>query len=154
MNEFEFGGTGGGTEEAMALGVILVVFLVVLVFSLAICVIFAYFMAAPLKRVPERYRTIEAWTPWLMLVPVVNLVMLWVLAPFKIPESLKNYFDDSGSSLDVGDCGKNLGLGWAISVTCTFIPIVNWISWIPALAFMILYLIKINGLKNEIPYDA
>lgn len=148
--------SSGDEAAALGLGILIVIWLLAVLVSLAIAATIAYFMYAPLSRVPERYRTIEPWTAWLVLVPILGIVMVWILAPFKIPESLRNYFtDQEGDSADrVGDCGKNLGLGWAISVTCMIVPLLNLFAWLVALVFMILYLLKINGLKDQIPEAA
>jgi len=54
----------------------------------------------------------------------------------------------------VGTCGRELGLGYAISVAVSAIPFVGCLTGIVALVLLILYLVKANELKNRIPLTA
>lgn len=143
----------GGNEEAFALAAIFVVLGLFALFSLVVGAVVAYFLYAPLKRVPERHRQIEPWTAFLMLIPLVGFVMMWILLPFKVPESLRSFFDEVGGE-DVGDCGKNLGLTTAICMTASFVPLIGYLAGLVGLVTLVLYLIKVNGIGGRIPYNA
>ncbi|MGE3165717.1 MAG: hypothetical protein AB7O52_12475 [Planctomycetota bacterium] len=148
----------GSDVALVGLGLIFLLWALVVVFGLAIAAVLAYFLYAPLNRLPQRYRAVESWIAWLVLVPVLNIVILWILAPFKIPESFKNYIDDPANDQDLatrfGDCGKNLGLAAAISMTCMFVPFLSMFAFFATPVLMIVYLVRINGLKSLIPEEA
>jgi hypothetical protein len=85
---------------------------------------------------------------FLMLIPCVNLVMAFIVFP-KIAAGFKSYFDAQGRT-DVGDCGQQLALFYAISIVCCVVPYLNFIAGIAALVLMIVLLVKFMGYKSEI----
>jgi hypothetical protein len=48
----------------------------------------SYLLFTGLKRLPARYREVEPYFAWLMLIPIAGYVFTWILLPFKIPASL------------------------------------------------------------------
>ncbi len=51
----------------------------------------------------------------------------------------------------MGDCGKQLGLWYAITGVACVVPIVNWFAGIAALVLLILSIVKYPQLKDQIP---
>jgi hypothetical protein len=49
-----------------------------------------------------------------------------------------------------GDAGENLGLWLAICGVACLVPVVNWIAGTAYLVLLILYLIKVRGLKQRL----
>lgn len=121
--------------------------------ALVVQAIVAYLIYDGLIRIPRDHRTIEPYLVWLTLIPVAGLVFWWVLLPFKIPESLRGYFERNPSA-ERGvppDYGKGLGLGYTISATACLIPILNFIAWIPALVFLVLYMVQYRQIVAKLP---
>ena len=140
---------------ALALGVVGMVLILVLV-GLAIAIVICLLLYTAQKRVPMEHRRIEPGLVWLLLIPIFNYV--WNFFVFlKIPESYQSYFRAQGRT-DVGDCGRSLGQWYAICAAVGFaggfIPVVNCFAGLIGLAslvLLIIFLIKITGLKNQIP---
>lgn len=142
-------GSGGEEAAAAAIGIgIIIIALIAAVIGLAIAIFILYLLYSVLARVPEPYRKMAPGMVFLLLIPLFNIVWIFFTV-LNVSGSLKNYFDSVGRT-DVGDCGKAIGLGWAICVVAGIIPIVNFIASPAALILMIIYLVKVNGLKNQI----
>lgn len=122
-----------------------------LLFYLAIGALITWFVYSPLARVPAEHQKFPPAAVWLMLVPLVNIVILWIVVPFKLPDSLRSYFEAQNTTPDqTGDYGKKLGLTWAIAATISILPIIGILAGLVALVVMILYLAKVNGYKQSI----
>ena len=132
-----------------AAGVAIGIMLVVLVIVIAIMVVIYYLIYAAQSRVPEQYRDISPGQVFLMLIPLFNLV--WMFFVFqRVPTSFQKYFAAQGRT-DVGDCGKNIGMAYCICVLCSIIPLVGALAGLGSLVLLIIFLVKITGLKNQIP---
>ena len=119
--------------------------------GLAVGIFVAYLLWDGLSRIPKENRTVEPYFAWLTLIPLAGIVFLWILLPFKIPESLRSYFvSQQRDSADV-DYGKMHGLGTMISYSCMIIPLINLIAWIPTLVFLILYMIQFRKFTQQLP---
>jgi len=145
----QFGSEPSDEEAAVILGIGIVVILVILLVSLAIGVFIAYVIYAAQNRVPREHQKLEPALVWLLVVPVLQIVWIFMVA-IKVPESLKSYFD-AQEDATVGDCGRGVGLGWAICTIVSWIPFLGFITGLAALICMILFLVKVNELKNRIP---
>jgi hypothetical protein len=85
---------------------------------------------------------------WLLMIPCFPLV--WNFFVFqRIPESFASYFSAQGRT-DVGDCGKQIGLWYAITAVGACIPLVGYIAGPASLVLLIISLVKLNELKNKI----
>jgi len=142
----DFGGDVAmpSTIFAMFWGFLLFVFAV----SVVISVITTYFIYKPYSQLPHQFQIMPAGLIWLLLVPLVNIVMVFFIA-LQVPDSFKRYFNSVGN-YSVGDCGKLVGLIWAISVLCSFVPLINYIAWIPALVCMIMFMVKLWDMARQI----
>jgi hypothetical protein len=132
-----------------------VIYLIFYALVIGLQVVIAYYLYDTLIRVPRQYRATEPYFAWLTLIPIAGLVFGWILYPFKIPQSLKSYYESTGRIPDgaPADFGKGIGLGYIISATACIIPIVNFIAWIPALVFFIIYLVKLGKMRQLLPTE-
>ena len=51
---------------------------------------------------------------------------------------------------DVGDAGRGMGLAYAICAACSIVPCVGIFAGLAALVLLIIFLVKIYGLKAQI----
>lgn len=150
---------GGGPTDAevaaaagaMAAAVFVAVGVILLVMFIINIVICAMLYSAQ-KRIPAEFQTLAPGLVWLLLIPLFNLV--WNFLVFqKIPESYQRYFA-SQSRTDVGDCGRAIGLWYAItgavSLISGFIPCVGMAVPLASLVLLVLFLVKIMGLKGQV----
>lgn len=129
-------------------GVGLVVFLFFSLIFLAVGLLICWLLYDAVRRVPEPYRQIAPPLVFLLLVPLLNLVWLFYVV-IKVSQSFQKYFA-SQQRTDVGDCGYNIGLGWAIASVCSLLPLLHLLAALVALVLMVLYLVKVTQLKGMI----
>ena len=86
---------------------------------------------------------------WLLMIPCFNLVWNFFVY-LQLADSYKAYFASVGRT-DVGDCGRGIGLGYAICAACCIIPCLNYLAGPVALVLLIIYLVKAMSLKDQIP---
>ena len=137
----------------LALG--LGIFLVAILFLLAIYVVISWLIYSVQVQVPPEHRKIAPGLIWLLVIPVFNLVWSFFVL-LQVPDSLKSYFNAQGRT-DVGDCGRTLGLWSAVLLAAGFVggfvPIVGCFASFASLAglvVLVLFLVKILGLKGQI----
>lgn len=124
---------------------------VILILLIIVEIVFAYRLYQGLQNIPEKYRTTEPYTAWFTLIPVAGIAFYWILLPHRIPESFRNYFSENpGSGKEPKDYGKAMGLGTAISTTCLLIPVVNVIAWIPAVIFLVVFLVQFTEMEKQL----
>jgi magnesium-transporting ATPase (P-type) len=146
-------GMGGGEEVPTSVFVALGVFgFIVLAVLLALLIFVYYLLYTCLKRIPQQYRLMEPGLVFLLLIPCFNLVWIFFVTS-RISRSLQAYFASQGRT-DVGDCGQQLGLWWSICVVAGMVPLLNYIAGPASLVLMIIYLVKVVGLKNQIAEGA
>ncbi len=148
--ENEFGGGPGASDEDVAAMVacMVAVFAVVMLIGLAIAIVIIVLLSGCLAKIPPEHREMEPGMVWLMLIPCFNLV--WNFFVFiRIPKSFQRYFAAQGRT-EFGDCGEQLGLWYCICVVASIIPILNYIAGPASLVLLIIYLIKVLGLKGQI----
>ena len=136
---------------ALGLGILLIFLLVIL----AIAIVISWLIYSVQVQVPPEHRKIAPGLIWLLIIPFFNVI--WNFFVFlQVPDSLKSYFDAQGRT-DVGDCGRTLGLWSAVLLAVGFlggfIPLVGCFAsfvWLAGLVLLILFLVKILGLKGQI----
>ena len=120
--------------------VVFAVFVAQLVVSAVIC----YLISRWLGEVPREHRRMEPAMVWLLLIPCFNL--FWNFVVFqKIPDSYKSYFDSVGRR-DLGDCGRGIGLAFAITSAARIVPFVQYLAGIATVVLLILCLVKFHEL--------
>ncbi len=129
---------------AMIIGILLMSLLVVFAISIAVC----FLVYLPYKAVPVEHQRMSPGLVFLLLIPIFGII--WNFFVFlKIPESFQSYFASQGRT-DVGDCGRSIGMWYAICGVCALVPCVNYIAGPAALVLFIIFLVKIWGLKAQI----
>jgi hypothetical protein len=118
----------------------------------AVNILVVFLLYTDFERIPRNFRKLEPGLVWLLLIPCFNVVWNFFVIP-RLTESFKAYFDSIGDT-SVGDCGRVLGFGYAISTASSAIPFVSCLTGIVSLVLMILFLVKANELKNRIPRTA
>jgi len=143
-------GNGGG-EEVLAIVLMFAICIGVLI-AIAIGVVICLLLYKCLQRVPAEHRKMEPGYAFLLLIPLFNLVWNFFVYQ-RIPESYASYFKSVGHE-DVGDCGRMIGLWFAICSACSIVPLLNWIAGPAALVLLVIFLVKVWGLRGQIPDPA
>ena len=109
-----------------------------------ICItVIAFLVFDVYNSIPNEHRSVPVWLPWLMLVPIAGMVIAWIMIPFKLPEALRQYAKALGS-----DHKSDFGFVWGItSIACStasMIPFVVFVTGIPSIVFLILYIIQVK----------
>ncbi len=120
-----------------------------IVLALAIMAFICWLLMGCLKRIPPQYRKMEPGMVWLMMIPCFNIVWAFFIG-LRIPESFQAYFAAQGRT-DVGDCGRGIGLAYAICGACSIVPYIGVLPGLASLVLLIIFLVKMTGYKNEIP---
>jgi hypothetical protein len=116
--------------------------------AFAISVVVCFLLYNVQNAVPPQHRKIQPGMIWLMLIPLFNLV--WNFFVFmRIPESYQSVFAERGRG-DLGATEKQLGLWYSICAACTLIPCLGLFAALGALVLLILFLVKIYGLKAQL----
>jgi len=129
----------------------MIAFYVMLV-GLAISLIPIILIYMDYQRIPRGFRKLEPSLVFLLLIPCFHLVWNFFVFP-GLSDSFKAYFNSIGDT-SVGDCGRDLALGYAICSAASLIPFVGCLTGIVTLVLLIMYLVKANDLKNRIPVTA
>ena len=141
-------------DEEFAIVITMVTFAVVmLAISLAVQIVVCILLIKSYQVVPDEHKRISTGKIWLLLIPFFNLY--WVFVVFlRIPESYQSYFASVGRADEFGDCGYNLGKWYAICVLCSIVPCVNYAAGPAALVLLVLFLVKMFGLKAKVAAPA
>ena len=138
-------------EAAEAAGIIAMIFAILLftiVISFAISILICLLIYLPYKDVPAEHQKMAPGLVFLLLIPFFNIIWNFIVF-LRIPESFQSYFASQGRT-DVGDCGRQIGLWYAICGVAAFVPCVNYVAAPAALVLFIIFLVKIWGLKGQI----
>ena len=120
-----------------------------ILFLLGILVLILYLLYDAQRAIPPEYRHVEPAQVWLLLIPLFNLVWNFFVYP-QIADSYRSYFYSRGR-FDVGDAGKSVGLWFSICSASSIIPCVGFIPALIGLILLIVFLIRIYGLKSQLP---
>ena len=105
-------------------------------------------LSSALGRLPAEYRLMEPGMVFLTLIPLFGTVWLFFVVS-RLSRSYQAYWANQGRP-EFGDCGRGVGLGWAICGVVTLIPFIGILAAICALVCMILFLSKASSMKNQI----
>jgi hypothetical protein len=144
-------------------GALVGVFLVlgcVFIIALGIAIYLLYLVYTCHARLPSKYRRMEPGMVFLILIPLFNLY--WQFPVYVgLSEAYKNYFRSRGRD-DVGDCGYGLAMVLCIlqvvlfvtvplaAVQNVFVQYVRGALGLSVFVMMIVYLVKMVGLRNQI----
>jgi len=129
---------------ALALGILLFTVVIMVAISIFICLL----IYLPYKDVPAEHQKMAPGLVFLLLIPFFNIIWNFIVF-MRIPESFQSYFAAQGRT-DVGDCGRQIGLWYAICGVAAIVPCVNYVAGPAALVLFIIFLVKIWGLKGQI----
>lgn len=121
---------------------------IVIVISLVIAIAICLMLTSCFKRIPPEHRKMEPGMVWLLLIPCFSLVWNFFVFP-RLSESYLSYFTAQGRT-DVGDCGRGVGMAYAICCACSIIPYLGILAGLAALVLLIVYLVKAFELKDQI----
>jgi hypothetical protein len=116
---------------------------------LAIHAFICYLLYQCFNRIPPQFRRQQPGMVWLLMIPCFYVVWNFFVFPH-LSKSFKAYFD-SVNRTDVGDCQEGIGLAYSICCVASIVPYLGCVTGIGALVLLIMYLIKTNDLKNQIP---
>jgi hypothetical protein len=133
-----------GAVVAGFLAFLCVILTVVFVINVIVC----FLLYKPLSKLPESFRPFNPGLVFLMLIPIANFVMPFMIS-ISFTDGFKNYFESIGDQSN-GDCGKTIGLVWAIAGVCSIIPIVNYLAPLVALICMIIFVVKLWSMGNKV----
>jgi hypothetical protein len=113
--------------------------------SLVVQAIICFFAYTAAKQVPAASQQMSPGLVWLLMIPLFNYI--WNFMVFtKVPKSIKAALDARGVP-ESGDCGAQIGLFYAIaavaSLPLSFIPIINILGGLLALASLVLVIIAL-----------
>ena len=129
----------------------LIFFFLMLTMSYFILIVIpAYILWSGLERIPEDQRDVNPSMAWLICIPFIGIVFLWILLPFKIPKTLKNNLD-SDNLRKSEDFGKLYGMMTMVSYTCMYVPALNIIATLATPILFILYLMQFSSLIKNLP---
>jgi hypothetical protein len=135
-----------GSQELAVIGIIIGS---VLIIPVIINVVICLFLQESFKRIPPEFRKQQPGMIWLLVIPCFSLVWNFFVFP-RLSQSFKAYFS-SVNRTDVGDCQENIRIAYSVCCVATVIPYLGCLADIGALVLLIIYLIKTNELKNQIP---
>jgi hypothetical protein len=133
-------------------GLSLIPILIGVVVGLAISALVCFLIYNAQNALPPQFQRIPAGQVWLLMIPLFNLVWNFFVFP-RVADSYRDYFHSAGRP-DVGDAGRGIGLGYAICAACSIIPCVGIFAGLAALVLLIIFLVKIYGLKAQIAAPA
>ena len=140
----------GQNQISALLGVgIFAMVMIGILIGIAVHVFICYLLWNCYKRIPQQFRKQEPGLVWLLLIPCFSLVWNFFVYP-RLSQSFKGYFD-SINRTDVGDCQEGIGLAYSICCAVSLIPYAGCVTGIACLVLLIIYLVKTNELKNQIP---
>ena len=118
-----------------------------LLVGLAIMVFFLLTLHKCLKEVSEANRTMQPGMVWLNLIPLLNLVWIFITV-IKLSESVVAEGQARGAQVEDG--GKTIGLVYAISMIASIIPFLGFIAALVALVTFIIYWVKVAGYRKTL----
>jgi hypothetical protein len=126
--------------DAGGFAVALLCYGVILGGLLLVHILFLLTLSRCLGQCSSRNRTMEPGMVWLNLIPLFNLIWMFVTI-IKISESLRNEYRDRGLPTDDPDFGQTIGILYMVF---------NFVCGLIGLIFFIMYWVKMAGFKNQL----
>jgi hypothetical protein len=136
--------TGPTIDDVLMIFVVFLV--VVVVVAYVILCLYLWTLSTALSLCDRRNRTMEPGMVWLNLIPLFNLVWMFITV-IKISESLQNEFDDRRLR-EEGDYGKQLGITYNILNLLGIIPYLGIALSFAGFICFIIYWVKIAGFNS------
>jgi hypothetical protein len=134
---FNNAGAGGGANggDAAAAGLIFLCYGLVFILSIVVTIFFLLAMSRALQSCSPENRTMEPGQVWLSFIPLVGIVF-FIMAMFKVPDSLSNEYRDRGLRGNDDEFGKTMAIWYIVSA---------FVCGIISPIFLIIYWVKIAG---------
>jgi len=151
FGDFPQNGQPGPPNEAV-FAMVMIVMAIAFAIGLGVAIVICVLLSGCYSRIPAQFRLMEPGMVWLMLIPLFSMVWVFFVTA-RLSKSFQNYFNAHGRT-DVGDCAQQIGLWYSICTAACLVPCVNYVAGPAALVLLIIYLVKVMGLKNQIPMGA
>ena len=142
-------------DEAIIVAILVALGLAIvlsLALGLAINIVICVMLHKCLTRIPTQHRKMELWHVWLLLIPIFSLGWNFFVY-LRLSESYQSYFAEHGRA-DVGDCGRSLGMWYAICGVAILAPCVNTAAGPAGLVLLVMFHVKAFELRKMIPQEA
>lgn len=116
---------------------------------LAVAAVICWLLYSALERVPAEHRKQTPGLVWLLLIPCFGAIWSFFVFP-RISQSYKSYFASAGRT-DTGDSGEAIAWALCVAWVACLVPLLNLLALPVTLVLLIIYLVKIMGLKGQIP---
>jgi len=143
--------SGGAAAAILTIFAAFVGFLACVFFAIFLVHAFiCYCLYGALNALPPEHQRQSPGLVWLLMIPFVHFVFNFFVFP-RISDSYKSYFESKGD-LSNGDCSKGIGIGYSVCCVVFWIPIpiIQPLVCIAALVLLIIYMVKITGLKSQV----
>jgi hypothetical protein len=121
---------------------------IVLLIALVPVVLLDVLLHRALARCAPSSRTMSPWLVWLSLIPLVGLFWPFRVVP-RVASSLHNEFVRRGIAEDPAP-GKSIGMAWAWLALLSALPLVNFLTMLPAAICWALYCVRIAVLTRKL----
>ncbi len=129
-------------------GLMVLLWVVLGIPSLVAVVFFLLTQQHALAACSPTVRKMEPGMVWLQFVPIFNLVWQFLVV-LAISESLQQEFQRRNLPVEPNP-SRGIGLAVCILNCVSLVPIVNWVTLLPALVCWIVYWVKIAGLNSRL----
>jgi cytochrome bd-type quinol oxidase subunit 1 len=130
--------------DAICIGAIIGV-----IIGIIIAILFSWSLYAAMKKVPQEKRVFPAWFCWMFLIPIAGFVFEWIMLPFGIPKTFKQYLPKNQAAQDKAGNLFGVGLAYVILLWLLFIPYINILAGIAALVLFIIYWVQVVAFKKR-----
>jgi hypothetical protein len=136
-------------DDRLTLPMLIAIWLSVLAIGLVIQAILCWLTMNCFKALPPEHRKMEPAQVWLLMIPLFNLVWNFFVFP-RLSDSFRSYFDGKPDEGVTDDCGRKLGMAYAICAAASVIPCVGFVAWPAALVIVVVFLVKANELRARV----
>lgn len=132
---------------AVGLGVSILISIIFLIIN----ILFILSLCKTLALIPEDKYTFPRWFCWMMLIPVVGFVFMWMMLPFGIPSAIKENEPDNQQAVTAANGIFGLGLAYVVMLTVSlFIPLLFIFLGIGIFVVWIIYWVKVVKVRQYI----
>lgn len=118
-----------------------------LLIGLVIMIFFLLTLQKCLNQVSAENRAMEPAMVWLNLIPLFNLVWIFITV-LKLSDSV--VAEGQARGVSVEDGGKTIGLVYAVSMIASIIPLLGFLAALVALVMFIIYWVKVAGFTKAL----
>jgi hypothetical protein len=140
--------------DDQTMGIFLVVMLFALAIGLTIAIFFYLTLSRCLSRIQPHNREMEPGLVWLNLIPCVGTIWIFVTV-IRITNSLRREYEDRGWRTEGETFGNGVGMGLAICSLLGAIPYIGGLFGLIAFICMIVYWVQISNYSARLvePYQ-